>query len=210
MDLQAKYFMEHGARKGASRKRPTSGPVDMEEIAILERFYNQLCLLVERQRVSDPCSIALLLSAKKLLEKGTTLVRTLLVGMVEELQSWAKSSGLRNYNPCTLPILTFVRKCVGVDETDLQRLLVDRGLAELVYGAEAEGVKEAVMAFPAPTPPLLHGGPPGSRSRGQRQHRASNGLESQGSSRASWVSRGSTVGLSHGVPRGSLLSRGGR
>ena len=159
--------MEHGARKGDNKKRPTAGPVDMEEIAILERFYNQLCLLVERQRVSDPCSIALLLAVKTLLEKGTTLVPTLLVGVVDALDTWAKTSGLYHYNQCILPILTFIRKCTGGDEDECQKMIIKRGLEELVFGEDAGNVKNSLAFLPAfdkvasskrQTPPGSRGG----------------------------------------------------
>lgn len=140
----AKYFMEHGARKGQSRKRPTAGPVDMEEIELLERFYNQLCLLVERQRVSDPCSVALLLCVKELLEKGLTLSRHLMAAVVEGLAYWANNSGMQQYNLCVLPILTFIRKCVGVDVEDMQKLVFNYHLGTLVYGEQAEAIKAGI------------------------------------------------------------------
>ena len=166
--------MEHGARKGANKKRPTAGPVDMEEIAILERFYNQLCLLVERQRVSDPCSIALLLAVKTLLEKGTTLVPTLLVGVVDALDTWAKTSGLYHYNQCILPILTFIRKCTGGDEDELQKMIIKRGLGELVFGEDEANIKNSFTFLPAfdKVSSMKRQTPPGSRGSIRPTHNA--------------------------------------
>ena len=196
--------MEHGARKGSNKKRPTVGPVNMEEIAVLERFYNQLCLLVERQRVSDPCSIALLLAVKTLLEKGTTLVPILLTGVVDALNEWAKTSGLYQYNPCILPILTFLRKCIGVDEDELQKMLVNRGLEELVFGEEAENVKTALMFLPnfESSQSLHRRTPPGSRSGGPRRNLSNVSSKS--------VTIGAPASRSIAGPgKRSTLSRGG-
>eukprot|EP00873_Tetraselmis_striata_P040367 jgi/Tetstr1/460631/TSEL_005828.t1 len=184
----AKYFMEHGARKGQSRKRPTAGPVDMEEIELLERFYNQLCLLVERQRVSDPASVALLLCVKELLEKGLTLSRHLMAAVVEGLAHWANHSGMQAHNLCVLPILTFIRKCVGVDVEDMQKLVFNYSLGGLVYGSQADAVHADLKASAASAPGGAGAGA-GARKPSNALRRGSGNSSFKGAPRAGGRSR---------------------
>lgn len=52
---QARMFMDHVQDSSPVRKAP--GQLQLEDVHILERFYNQLCLLVEAQCPSDPMSL---------------------------------------------------------------------------------------------------------------------------------------------------------
>lgn len=52
---QARMFMDHVQDSSPARKAP--GQLQLDDVHILERFYNQLCLLVEAQCPSDPMSL---------------------------------------------------------------------------------------------------------------------------------------------------------
>ena len=55
---QAKLFIDHDS-DGPSGARRTGASLQLEDVHLLERFYNQLCLLVEAQKASDPLSLVI-------------------------------------------------------------------------------------------------------------------------------------------------------
>lgn len=65
-------------RAAAERGRPTQRPLKAHELSLLQHFYESLCVLVERQRLSDPLSLLLVHKVKALLEEGVFLHRPLL------------------------------------------------------------------------------------------------------------------------------------
>ena len=73
---------------------------------------------------------------KRLLESGHTLHRPLLRKIVGYLADFVKGAGLVRFRKYVKPILTFIRKCVGVAETELDRMLYSFGIASVVYDAE--------------------------------------------------------------------------
>lgn len=60
--------------------------VDVAEIQAIERFYERLCHLVERQRVTDPFSLSLVHKVKSLLEQGINMNRALLLRVMEHVR----------------------------------------------------------------------------------------------------------------------------
>ena len=64
--------------------------VDVSEIQAIERFYEKLCHLVERQRVSDPLSLSVVHKVKQLLEGGSNMHRSLLVAVCTHIQAIAR------------------------------------------------------------------------------------------------------------------------
>jgi hypothetical protein len=60
--------------------------VDVAEIQAIERFYEKLCHLVERQRVTDPFSLSLVHKVKSLLEQGINMNRALLLRVMEHVR----------------------------------------------------------------------------------------------------------------------------
>lgn len=53
---QAKLFMDNVNSTGSPVRRAGLA-LQLEDVHLLERFYNQLCLLVEAQKSSDPLSL---------------------------------------------------------------------------------------------------------------------------------------------------------
>ncbi|GFH11799.1 uncharacterized protein HaLaN_07357 [Haematococcus lacustris] len=108
--------------------------LDPEELRVLQRFYDQLCALVEAQRMSDPLSLMVIHKVKSLLEGGTFLQRTMTVAVVQHLAHFAKSTGIVKYNKFMLSILTFICKCTGVTEAEFEELVKEAGLSQASQG----------------------------------------------------------------------------
>jgi hypothetical protein len=53
---RAKLCMDHASPTGSPVRR-AGATLQLEDVHLLERFYNQLCLLVEAQKSSDPLSL---------------------------------------------------------------------------------------------------------------------------------------------------------
>lgn len=53
---QAKLFVD-SAKQSDPASRPQTVGLTMDDVHLLERFYSQLCLLVEAQKASDPMSL---------------------------------------------------------------------------------------------------------------------------------------------------------
>jgi hypothetical protein len=53
---RARLFVDHMTSE-ASPMRRSAATLQLEDVHLLERFYNQLCLLVEAQKASDPLSL---------------------------------------------------------------------------------------------------------------------------------------------------------
>mmetsp|Transcript_23841 Transcript_23841/g.28798 ORF Transcript_23841/g.28798 Transcript_23841/m.28798 type:complete len:638 (+) Transcript_23841:415-2328(+) len=104
--------------------------VDVSEIQSIEKFYEKLCHLVERQRVSDPLSLSIVHKVKHLLECGVSMQKMLLVRVCEHLRTIYQLGGADN--PYVLPIIHFVRQSVHVSVEDLETLLKHMGLGELL------------------------------------------------------------------------------
>jgi len=104
--------------------------VDVSEIQAIERFYEKLCHLVERQRVSDPLSLSVVHKVKQLLEGGSNMHRSLLVAVCTHIQAIAQLGGANN--PYIMPILHFIRQSVRVGAEELENMLVSMGLQGLI------------------------------------------------------------------------------
>ena len=52
--MEAAYSKQQDMRKSRARQ---AGALDPQELRVLQRFYDQLCALVEQQRMSDPLSL---------------------------------------------------------------------------------------------------------------------------------------------------------
>lgn len=50
-----------------------------DELVVLQRFYEQLCVVVEQQRMSDPTSLMIVHKVKSLMEQGVFLHKPLLM-----------------------------------------------------------------------------------------------------------------------------------
>jgi hypothetical protein len=109
--------------------------VDVSEIQAIERFYEKLCHLVERQRVSDPLSLSVVHKVKQLLESGSNMHRALLTAVCEHIQALSQIGGANN--PYIMPILHFIRQSVRVSAEDLQHMLRTYGLQALVFQHKA-------------------------------------------------------------------------
>eukprot|EP00878_Enallax_costatus_P019255 GHUV01020310.1.p1 GENE.GHUV01020310.1~~GHUV01020310.1.p1 ORF type:complete len:781 (+),score=290.42 GHUV01020310.1:1618-3960(+) len=107
--------------------------IKQSEVELLEHFYDALCGLVEKQRLSDPLSLTVVHQVKALLEGGTFLQPPLLQQVVDKTADFVKSCGLVRYNRFALPLLTFIRKCVGVSAADLQAMAAAAGISKVLY-----------------------------------------------------------------------------
>lgn len=57
----------------------SSRQLNAEELVILQRFYEQLCVVVEQQKMSDPTCLMIVHKVKSLMEQGVFLHKPLLV-----------------------------------------------------------------------------------------------------------------------------------
>jgi len=71
----------HLAAKGAALQSSAKPgrTLNAEELAVLQRFYEQLCVVVEQQKMSDPTSLMVVHKVKSLMEAGVFLHKPLLV-----------------------------------------------------------------------------------------------------------------------------------
>lgn len=107
--------------------------LDPEELRALQRFYDQLCALVEAQRMSDPLSLMIIHKVKVLLESGIFLTRSMLEAVLEHIASFTSSCGLVRYNKYLLSILTFICKCCDVSEAEFNTMVAQHNLGDVVY-----------------------------------------------------------------------------
>lgn len=68
--------------------------LEIEDILLMERVYEQLCLLVQFQRPSDPLSLALLHMVKTAFEAGHTVTRQLLRHVVVSMADMVHGAGM--------------------------------------------------------------------------------------------------------------------
>ena len=73
------------------------------------------------------------MQAKELLEGGYTLHSPLLATLITKFSAFVNGAGLRSYNFFLLPIFTFIRKCCGVPQAELDGYLRKGGILGLVY-----------------------------------------------------------------------------
>ena len=95
-----------------------------------------------------PCCASLwpcLLQTKRLLETGSVLRPSLVLQLLEDVSSLATRSGLNKQPaPFLLPLFTFMRKCVGLEEHTFFRQCQRLGCGPLIYGAEELSRQEQV------------------------------------------------------------------
>lgn len=90
-------------------------------------------LLVEAQKASDPLSLIAVENVKDLLEAGHTLHAPLFSALVSRFGAFVHSTGMLRYNYYLLPIFTFVRKCCGLTQGDMDAALERHKLVGLVH-----------------------------------------------------------------------------
>ncbi|KAG2426915.1 hypothetical protein HXX76_012701 [Chlamydomonas incerta] len=130
--LEAYQAAQEAARRNTKQKAVAA--LDPAEIRILQRFYDQLCALVEAQRMSDPLCLMVVAKVKALLEAGVYLHRPMLVAVVEHVAAFTHGAGMVRYNKFLLAVLTFITKCVGLEAVDLEDVVEQHGVAVVVYG----------------------------------------------------------------------------
>eukprot|EP00198_Chlamydomonas_reinhardtii_P010505 XP_001699842.1 predicted protein [Chlamydomonas reinhardtii] len=119
--LEAYQAAQEAARRNTKQKAVAA--LDPAEIRILQRFYDQLCALVEAQRMSDPLCLMVVAKVKALLEAGVYLHRPMLAAVVEHVAAFTHGAGMVRYNKFLLAVLTFITKCVGLEAVDLEETL---------------------------------------------------------------------------------------
>ncbi|GIL53847.1 hypothetical protein Vafri_9480 [Volvox africanus] len=130
--LEQYQAAQEAARRNTKQKAVQA--LDPSEIRILQRFYDQLCALVEVQRMSDPLCLMVVSKVKLLLEAGVYLHKPMLVAVLEHVAAFAKGAGMMRYNKYLLAVLTFITKCVGLDVADLEEAVEQQGVSMVVYG----------------------------------------------------------------------------
>ena len=119
-------------RKAKTQKALTLNP---DELKGLQRFYDQLCALVESQeKMSDPICLMIVHRVRDLLESGTSLHKSLLGLVLDHVTAFVKGAGLVRFNRFLLPILTFVSRCSGVSDLDFEELVASHGIQIVIYG----------------------------------------------------------------------------
>ncbi|WIA28068.1 hypothetical protein OEZ86_010653 [Tetradesmus obliquus] len=147
---------QHAAAAAAAAEGPAAAGtrnIKATEVELLEHFYDALCGLVERQRLSDPLSLYVVHQVKALLEGGTFLQPPLLQQLVDKLADFVVSCGLLRFKRFALPLLAFIRKCVGVGQGELEAMAAAAGIGPVLFEhwgeAAAAGHAEAAAAVPA-------------------------------------------------------------
>jgi hypothetical protein len=104
----------------------------------------------DNQSASHPqahtCCAAL--QVKALLEGGTFLQPPLLQQLVDRLADFVRSCGLLRYNRFALPLLSFIRKCVGVGQVELESMAAAAGISAVLFEhwGEVAGAPAAAAA----------------------------------------------------------------
>jgi hypothetical protein len=75
----------------------------------------------------------LLLQVKALLEGGNFLQPPLLQQLMQRLADFVVSCGLLRYNRFALPLLSFIRKCVGVGQVELEGMAAAAGISPVLF-----------------------------------------------------------------------------
>lgn len=70
---------------------------------------------------------------KELLEQGTFLHRALLQQLLDAVSDFVHDCGLARYNRFALPLLVFVRKCVGVSSEEFEGMVDAARLRQVLY-----------------------------------------------------------------------------
>ncbi|KAG2431637.1 hypothetical protein HYH02_013214 [Chlamydomonas schloesseri] len=144
--LEAFQAAQEAARRNTKQKAVAA--LDPAEIRILQRFYDQLCALVEAQRMSDPLCLMVVAKVKALLEAGVYLHRPMLTAVVEHVAAFAHGAGMMRYNKFLLAVLTFITKCVGLEAADLEEEVERHGVAVVVYGTPVAPSKVTADMLP--------------------------------------------------------------
>mmetsp|Transcript_14541 Transcript_14541/g.31649 ORF Transcript_14541/g.31649 Transcript_14541/m.31649 type:complete len:677 (+) Transcript_14541:102-2132(+) len=145
LKMEATWAAQEENRKVRTQRAQT---LDPEELRVLQRFYDQLCALVEAQRMSDPLSLMVIHKVKSLLESGTFLQKSMLQQVMDHISRFCKSCGLVRYNKFMLSVLTFISKCVGVGEPEFEEMVGSNDLAVVVFGTVQLPSKAAAEASP--------------------------------------------------------------
>jgi hypothetical protein len=86
-EIQVRARVDPPLQDGYNRPRfQNSEPRTLTHRQAIERFYEKLCHLVERQRVTDPFSLSLVHKVKSLLEQGLNMNRSLLIRVMEHVR----------------------------------------------------------------------------------------------------------------------------
>lgn len=94
-----------------------------------------ICPTVDHiQNLSFPQTLSSYLQVKSLLEAGLFLHSPMLAGVLEHVATFTKSCGLMRFNKYILAVLTFVAKCVGHNDSDLESMVDAHGICIVVYG----------------------------------------------------------------------------
>ncbi|KAG1671623.1 hypothetical protein FOA52_006854 [Chlamydomonas sp. UWO 241] len=136
------------AQEDARRVRTQrANALDPNELRVMQRFYDQLCALVEAQRMSDPLCLMVVHRVRAALEGGASLNKSLLQAVIDHIAGFTKGCGLVRHNKYVLSVLTFVAKCAGVNSTlELEDLVAAAGIAVVVYGRAETPAKAAAAA----------------------------------------------------------------
>jgi hypothetical protein len=111
--------------------------LDPDELRVMQRFYDQLCALVEAQRMSDPLCLMVVHRVRAALEGGASLNKSLLQAVIDHIAGFTKGCGLVRHNKYVLSVLTFVAKCAGVNGTiEFEEIVTAAGIAVVVYGQD--------------------------------------------------------------------------
>ena len=119
-------------KKAKKEKALTLNP---DELKGLQRFYDQLCSLMESQeKMSDPICLMIVHKVRDGLESGTALNKGLLALVIEHVASFTKAAGLMRFNRFLLPILSFVARSSGVSELEFEDHVASHGIQIVIYG----------------------------------------------------------------------------
>ncbi|GAX78897.1 hypothetical protein CEUSTIGMA_g6336.t1 [Chlamydomonas eustigma] len=148
LKMEAEWSAQEQSRKMRTQRALA---LDPEELKALQKFYDQLCSLVEAQRMSDPLSLMVVHKIRSLLEAGMFLHKPLLLTVLEHIGNFTKGCGLMRHNKYILSILLFIAKSANISEADLDEHVAMHGMSIVVYGTSETPLRATASASKAAT-----------------------------------------------------------
>ncbi|DBA99842.1 TPA: hypothetical protein ACH3X1_013737 [Trebouxia sp. C0004] len=104
------------------------------EVEAVVNFYEELCQIAQVLKAVDPFCMLFMQQVKQGLEAGVSLRPVLLTSSLNEVAKFARETGMQTHLvPRLLPLCTFVRKSVQLQEHHLLHHVQQLGVTQLLY-----------------------------------------------------------------------------
>ncbi|KAL0030661.1 hypothetical protein WJX77_001098 [Trebouxia sp. C0004] len=107
---------------------------ERNEVEAVVNFYEELCQIAQVLKAVDPFCMLFMQQVKQGLEAGVSLRPVLLTSSLNEVAKFARETGMQTHLvPRLLPLCTFVRKSVQLQEHHLLHHVQQLGVTQLLY-----------------------------------------------------------------------------